>query len=236
MSPSMPEQEVVQHFTHFHPLTVVAEYGEFTCDGCKTHGSGKTYRCACCDYNLHDRCATCPPTLLLCFMHPKHELQLVLKGPEYMCNICHGFVKGLYYRCEACGNFAVHPLCTGLPQHVSHVDHPAHPLELMSHSGGHNTCMVCCGAILQSWRYRCGPCGLDVHMECVNSSASAAKVIRNHPNHGCGHNDGHTNQGQGQVQRHAKRERTVDTLKAIGVGVACNIIASPISDIIKDLF
>lgn len=216
MSPLKPGQKAIQHCIHIHPLTVV-NVGDFICDGCNTHGSGMTYCCANCDYHLHDYCATCPPTIHS-FMHPQHELGLVFNGPEHVCNICHELVEGFYYRCEAC-DFDVHPLCTGLPQHVRHVDHPAHLLEL-SHSEANNTCMVCCRAI-RSWRYKCGPCGLDVHMECINSSPSAAKGIHNQPNQGCehGHDDGNTNQGQGQVRRHTKRRRMLRVLKFIAVEV-----------------
>ncbi|CAN6807716.1 unnamed protein product [Brassica oleracea] len=180
MSSLRPEQHTVHHFTHIHSLTKVDGYGEFTCGGCKTFGFGKTYRCSWCDYNLHEHCATCPPTLFI-FMHPQHELQLVFRGPEQthhekrMCNICDEPAEGLFYQCHPCG-FDVHPLCTQLPQHVIHVPHAAHHLEL-SHWGASSACMVCSGAI-RSWRYKCGPCGLDVHMECVNTSAASVATIQ----------------------------------------------------------
>ncbi|CAH2058876.1 unnamed protein product [Thlaspi arvense] len=144
MSSLRPEQQVVQHFTHIHPLTKVEGLGEFICNGCKTYGCGEAYRCAPCNYDLHEYCATCPPSLLS-FMHPEHELRLVFKGPEQtqqnrrMCDICDELAEGLYYQCEACG-LDVHPLCSQLPQKVSHVPHPAHPLEL-SHAGASNMCM-----------------------------------------------------------------------------------------------
>ncbi|KAG2309281.1 hypothetical protein Bca52824_029029 [Brassica carinata] len=170
----------IKHFTHIHPLTKVDNSGKFKCNGCKTYGIGKSYRCSSCDYDLHEYCAICPPTLLS-FMHPKHKLKLVFKEPAMTnqdrrgCNICHELIEGLNYQCEACG-FDMHPICSQLPQNVTHVPHPAHPLEL-SHQGASNTCNVCHGAI-RSWRYKCDPCRLDVHMECVNSSASAARGIQ----------------------------------------------------------
>ncbi|KAF8089032.1 hypothetical protein N665_0520s0030 [Sinapis alba] len=174
---SFESEKVLQHFTHVHPLTKVDDFGGFICNGCNTYGSEKTYRCASCNYDLHECCATCPPTLH-CFLHPQHELKLVFKEPAKTdqdrrgCNICHELAEGLYYQCEACG-FDMHPLCSQLPQQVSHVAHPPHHLELSDH-GASNMCMVCHGAI-RSWRYKCGPCRLDVHMECVNTSTSATK-------------------------------------------------------------
>ncbi|KAL1210015.1 Protein VACUOLELESS GAMETOPHYTES [Cardamine amara subsp. amara] len=160
MSPS----KQVQHFSYIHPLTVVTGYGDFTCDGCNTHGYGKTYRCAQCDYDLHDYCATCPSTLLS-FKHPQHVLQLVFNVPGHICDICDVSVEGFYYRCKAC-DFDVHPLCTGRPQQSSH------------------------------------------------------------PNHGCGCECGHTNQGQGKVPRRSKRKIMVRILKDITTTVVTNIITS----------
>ncbi|CAA7052229.1 unnamed protein product [Microthlaspi erraticum] len=245
MSSLTQEQHVVQHFTHNHPLTKVDGYGEFTCGACKTYGFGKTYRCAWCDYNLHDQCATCPSTLLS-FMHPQHKLRLVFRRPEHthqnnrrMCDICDEPTEGLYYHCEPCG-FDVHPICTKLPQHVSHVHHSAHPLEL-SHWGASNTCMVCHGAI-RSWRYKCGPCRLDVHMECVDTSASsvAARGIQQrcygqqpyfHPYQPYyNQNQGYTNQGQVQGSSPSIGSRMFGILMALTVGVVCNIIAAPVSE------
>ncbi|CAL9235944.1 unnamed protein product [Arabidopsis halleri] len=225
----MSSSSVVQHFTHIHPLTKVDEYGEFTCGGCKTNGFGKTYRCALCDYDLHDHCAMCPFTLIS-FMHPQHELQLFFNGPELMCNICHRLVEGVYYHCETCG-FDVHPLCTQHHQHVSYVPHPAHLLEL-SQCGASNTCMVCRGAIL-SWRYKCGPCMLDVHVECVNSSApattesqmdlSTSQYLQPYNDECAGiHNDEHTNKGQ--VSGPSKRRRVFRFFKDLTVDVVSSII------------
>ncbi|KAG7569558.1 Protein kinase C-like phorbol ester/diacylglycerol-binding domain [Arabidopsis thaliana x Arabidopsis arenosa] len=263
MSSSRPaEQQVVQHFTHIHPLTKVDGYGEFTCGGCKTYGFGKTYRCTWCDYNLHDHCATCPSTLVS-FMHPQHELRLVFREPEHtqqnkrMCDICDESAEGLYYQCEPCG-FDVHPLCTQLPQHVRHVPHPAHPLEL-SQWGASSICMVCRGAI-RSWRYKCGPCGLDVHMECVNSSASVAateiqqrcfgppqpqyyhsQYYYHQPyyNHGYtnqGQVHGYTNQGQVQESGTSTGRKMFSILMALTVGVVCNIIAGPAVELLNGCF
>ncbi|CAL9235943.1 unnamed protein product [Arabidopsis halleri] len=252
MSSSRQEQQVVQHFTHIHRLTKVDGYGEFTCGGCKTYGFGKTYRCTHCDYNLHDHCATCPSTLSS-FMHPQHKLRLVFKGPAQthqngrMCDICDESAEGLYYQCEPCG-FDVHPLCTQLPQRVRHVPHPAHLLEL-SHWGASNNCIVCRGEI-KSWRYKCGPCRVDVHMECVDSSTSvAATGIQqrgfgqqfefsqyHQPYYNYGYNYGYINQGQVQESGPSTGRRMYKVLMALTVGVACNIIAGPAAQVLMGGF
>ncbi|KAJ4903814.1 Uncharacterized protein Rs2_17765 [Raphanus sativus] len=112
MSPSKAEA-VVQHI---HPLTKVDGVGRYICDGCKTEGSGRSYRCASCNYDLHEYCATCPPTLVS-HLHPQHKLRLV--HDRRGCDICNEATKGLFYQCEPCG-VDVHPLCTQQPQKVSH--------------------------------------------------------------------------------------------------------------------
>ncbi|CAH2058875.1 unnamed protein product [Thlaspi arvense] len=239
---SLGEQQAVQHFIHVHPVTKVEGFGGFKCNGCKTYGFGKTYRCIPCNYDLHEYCATCPPTLLS-FLHPEHELQLVFKGPAQTpqdrrgCNICHELAEGLYYQCEPCG-FEVHPLCSQLPKKVTHVPHRTHPLEL-SHMGASNMCMVCQGAI-RSWRYKCGPCRFDVHMACVNSSASAARSIQqtssgpqacvppsqyHQPchNHVCG--CGHTNQGE-QQSGSSTGQTMFSTLLSLSVECIPDLISS----------
>lgn len=233
MSSSSVEQQVVQHLTHIHPLTKVDEYGVFKCNGCKTNGFGKTYRCAPCHYDLHDHCAICPSTLIS-FMHPQHALQLVLNGPEHICNICHGLVEGFYYHCETC-SFYVHPLCTQHHQLVSYVPHPDHLLEL-SQCGASNTCMVCQGAIL-SWRYKCGPCMLDIHVECLNSSAPAntepqmdlnTSILITNPDNGepeCIHNSDSEDTNESQVPRRSKRRRAFRFLTDLTVNAVYTIIA-----------
>jgi len=168
MAPRTLKRHTVQHFTHIHPLTEFNSIGDFICDGCKTYGSGKTYRCEPCNYDLHEYCATCPLTLPT-FIHPQHELSLVVRKQQSTrqndraCDICDESVEGLFYRCKIC-EFDVHPLCTQLPQHVRHVLHPAHHLEFRP--SGASTCMVCHGPC-QSWRYRCELCRFDIHMECI---------------------------------------------------------------------
>ncbi|CAN7062312.1 unnamed protein product [Brassica rapa subsp. trilocularis] len=113
MSPSKAEE--VAH--HIHPLTKVDGVGRYICDGCETYGFGRTYRCASCNYDLHEYCATCPPTLRSS-LHPQHELRLVHQDGRW-CDICKETTKGMFYQCQPCG-FDVHPLCTQQPQGVSH--------------------------------------------------------------------------------------------------------------------
>ncbi|XP_042055930.1 uncharacterized protein LOC121800424 [Salvia splendens] len=161
----------INHFTHPHPLTAADNNQEFSCDGCKTLGSGKRFCCNACDFDLHDYCATCPRSLSS-FMHP-HPLTLVLRKPasaktarlvDRVCDLCRETVDGLFYRCKEC-EFDVHPLCTQLPEKLNHALHAIHPLILRS-SPAEGLCAVCrrlCGG----WRYGCRACRVDIHLECV---------------------------------------------------------------------
>ncbi|KAL8039322.1 hypothetical protein ABFX02_10G028400 [Erythranthe guttata] len=165
----------IDHFIHpGHPLTPFDGDTEYLCDGCKTvGGAGKRFRCSHsgCDFDLHDYCATCPRQLTS-FMHKPHALALVMrKGQsqrvnERVCDVCKDPVEGLFYRCKDC-EFDVHPLCTQLPEKLQHALHKPHPLTLRS-SPIAGSCAVCrapCGS--STWRYRCGECNFDIHLECI---------------------------------------------------------------------
>ncbi|KAK4797145.1 hypothetical protein SAY86_029471 [Trapa natans] len=167
------------HLSHpYHPLV---EFGspsdtvEFLCDGCKMIGTGKRFRCIMCDFDLHEDCANCPKTLSS-FLHKGHRLSLAIFQPAGLsrrhsdrnCDVCHGRVEGLFYRCdcESC-EFDVHPLCTRLPQNVNHPIHPHHPLTLETlPSGSSDPCAVCHGPCW-GWRYRCSLCPVNVHLHCM---------------------------------------------------------------------
>ncbi|KAA8516383.1 hypothetical protein F0562_016676 [Nyssa sinensis] len=158
----------IEHFTHpGHPLEELHAGTEFLCDGCKTLGTGKRYRCHGCDFDMHEYCGRCPRSLSS-FMHP-HPLTLVVRKMqgtrqnERFCDVCGEFVEGLFYGCKDC-EFDVHPLCTQLPQHLRHALHTIHPLMLQTSSS--SPCAVC-GDMCNFWRYRCGICSFDIHVECV---------------------------------------------------------------------
>ncbi|XP_057808024.1 protein VACUOLELESS GAMETOPHYTES-like [Salvia miltiorrhiza] len=161
----------IDHFTHAHPLAAADDDQEFSCDGCKTIGIGKRFRCKACDFDLHDYCGTCPRSLPS-FMH-HHALTLVLRKPakpgaaravNRVCDVCRESVDGLFYRCKEC-EFDVHPLCTQLPEKLKHALHKVHPLILRSPPAA-GACAVC-RRPCSGWRYGCGACRVDIHLECV---------------------------------------------------------------------
>ncbi|XP_006341197.1 uncharacterized protein [Solanum tuberosum] len=165
-------RNTIQHFTHpKHSLTLFDSNTKYSCDGCKILGIGKRYHCSKCDFDLHEYCGTCPMKLSS-FLHPYHSLKLVNRKPQgerrldRFCNVCCDSIEGLFYRCEVC-EFDVHPLCTQLPETLRHALHQVHPLKLLG-STESGTCVICRGACnASSWRYRCIPCGFDIHIDCV---------------------------------------------------------------------
>jgi hypothetical protein len=64
----------IRHIAHWkHPLVLRDTGGSFRCDGCSCPGVGFHYRCALCDFDLHEFCATCPPAATFAF-HGQHQL------------------------------------------------------------------------------------------------------------------------------------------------------------------
>ncbi|MCL7022956.1 hypothetical protein MKW94_002821 [Papaver nudicaule] len=147
-------------------LGVGYEKGDFVCDACNTLGSGVRYHCRQCNFDLHEECATCPDK----FKPRMGEIRIYQRIPS--CNVCGDQVDVLFYEClygERCC-FFVHPLCTTkLPLEVRHVIDTIHPLTFQSAPFIPNSpCAICRSLVsASSWSYRCDPCGINIHLECV---------------------------------------------------------------------
>ncbi|KAH6806916.1 hypothetical protein C2S51_028024 [Perilla frutescens var. frutescens] len=164
----------INHFTHpRHPLTLDSQshHQSYLCNGCKTLGTGRRFRCIGCNFDLHEYCAACPNTLSL-FMHRNHDLKLMMptdsSGATQVgrrsCAVCADPLIGMFYHCNEC-NFNLHPLCSRFSETLCHPAHSAHPLifEFPSASG---LCRVCQG-FCNRWRYRCPECHFDIHFACM---------------------------------------------------------------------
>ncbi|KAK1424920.1 hypothetical protein QVD17_20261 [Tagetes erecta] len=122
--PSFPQKgsknEAIKHFTHPHNLSLVDinsdTENEVVCSGCKGDGTGFTYNCSICKFDLHITCANLPETV----NRPDHEHVLKLfyscpvQGEEYSvsCDVCYGSVQKdeWGYYCESC-DFGTHLGC-----------------------------------------------------------------------------------------------------------------------------
>lgn len=118
----------IRHKSHVeHPLTLLAspsnkETGKFTCDACFGVGSGFTYNCSTCDYDLHVTCSLLPETVKS--DHHEHELSLIYSSPTsendkeeqpgitFSCGVCENVVPESYwlYYCTDC-KYGTHLSC-----------------------------------------------------------------------------------------------------------------------------
>ncbi|KAF7050105.1 hypothetical protein CFC21_058514 [Triticum aestivum] len=161
----MPKQIV--HDAHKeHPLVFHDDGFRFRCDGCNCYGVGARYRCAACDFDLHELCATCQPTAPFSFHgHGQHPLtfeRTVFPEDPRRCDLCAALIKGMHYRCRPC-DFDVHPICSQLPSAALSPLHPAHLLVLTMAAPA--KCTRCSTDCL--WRYRCVPCEVNLHPRCL---------------------------------------------------------------------
>ncbi|XP_016459592.1 protein VACUOLELESS GAMETOPHYTES-like [Nicotiana tabacum] len=116
----------LDHSSHSsHPLTLLASptYSSrsYTCKACGSVGNGFCFSCACCEFDVHLQCASCPSSLLV-DKHP-HQLELLFGSPfedkniVYSCDVCNVIMKTddwLYY-CAGC-DFMSHLTCTISPE------------------------------------------------------------------------------------------------------------------------
>ncbi|GLJ47677.1 hypothetical protein SUGI_1006910 [Cryptomeria japonica] len=110
-----------------HWLTYVWYPLGFICDGCGEGVQGNGYRCAACNFDLHECCATAPPVLDQSF-HGGNGNWVQLQtlppcGSQMQCSECAHRVSGLGYYCRSssCG-YALHPTCALLPRRHTQVE------------------------------------------------------------------------------------------------------------------
>ncbi|KAI3912526.1 hypothetical protein MKW98_020988 [Papaver atlanticum] len=168
------QKRTLEHFTHPHILTRDAsdqssdQTNDFLCDACNTLGSGARYRCKQCDFDIHENCADCPEYLNT-YIHPNHRLELMWEGSGIRkdfdqlrpCDVCGDQVKGLFYTCSSGAEKRY--------DNVHHVIDKYHPLKFQSAPViADSLCAICRDVVLpSSWSYRCDPCGVNIHLECV---------------------------------------------------------------------
>ncbi|XP_023738828.1 uncharacterized protein LOC111886817 [Lactuca sativa] len=124
-------KQQIQHKSHpEHPLTLLPlapynnENGEFTCNACFSDGTGFTYHCSVCKFDLHIQCVSLPETVTR--SDHEHILKLYyscpVKGEEYTfsCDVCHVDVqkdRWTYY-CESC-DYGTHLGCVDCEECVA---------------------------------------------------------------------------------------------------------------------
>ncbi|KAM0842134.1 hypothetical protein ACQ4PT_058536 [Festuca glaucescens] len=163
----MPKE--ILHDSHkMHPL-VLHRTGSpaYRCNGCGCPGLGSRYRCDVCNFDLHEFCATCPPTTTLSFygQHPLTLEREVFVDDPHTCDLCDRPIQGMHYSCRPC-DFDVHPVCSQLPAATVSPLHPEHLVMLAVATP--TECTLCSTDC--SWGYRCFPCGVNLHPRCLLGS------------------------------------------------------------------
>ncbi|KAK6251079.1 hypothetical protein SCA6_005084 [Theobroma cacao] len=151
---------LIQHFTHWHPLTLVdpknkqEEDQKVCCAICEKLCSDSAYGCQQCSFFLHNSCMTTVPRKINHFFH-RCPL-ILLTYPSYACGGCEKSLSGLTYSCGKC-RFKLDVKCGLLPtieskgaDMIQHCTHP-HPLALLDQNKD----------IGSEVRGRCRACGED---------------------------------------------------------------------------
>lgn len=114
----------IHHPSHPHPLVLLPTpayfTGSFFCDACGRQGTGFSFHCEACEFDLHAPCASFPRTI----SHRAHMHPLVItytnpyNGLPYTCDICKRLgVNQWAYHCAACG-FDAHLNCVFSAQSI----------------------------------------------------------------------------------------------------------------------
>ncbi|XWS49698.1 hypothetical protein CRYUN_Cryun12cG0025500 [Craigia yunnanensis] len=163
------DQGLIQHFTHWHPLTLLnkklEEDRKVFCAICEKLCSDSDYGCLLCNFFLHNSCMTTIPRKINHFFHLCPLI--LLTYPSYVCGGCEQSRSGLTYSCGKC-RFKLDVKCGLLPtveskgaDMIQHFTHP-HPLALRENKEAGIEVRVGC---------RCRACGED----CLDSAFACSR-------------------------------------------------------------
>ncbi|WZZ04711.1 uncharacterized protein LOC106358426 [Brassica napus] len=139
-------KQVITHPSHpSHTLTLlvtpVYDGGYFNCDGCGVNGTGFSYQCSLCDFDIHALCAY-KPLSIVHNSHPQHTLKLAFHSPYgankgFSCDICLKIGKNQWlYRCVPC-EFDSHVGCINA-HHPHLLQHSSSAPTPLAHHAGHH--------------------------------------------------------------------------------------------------
>ncbi|XP_047963779.1 uncharacterized protein LOC125208240 [Salvia hispanica] len=193
--------EMIDHWSHEHPLTLVETREKVYCYGCEElFGIGEqAYGCSTegCDYArlLHEECAAIAREI----RHPSHHPQHILiqhHEPECrVCHICRRTIWSIGYKCSKC-NFQMHLRCAqggGMADAtgdgdddnksrniIHHPSHPGHELKLLRRRCSFK-CDACCTTRKGS-SYTCttDDCQYCIHERCASLPQSFKREDHHH--------------------------------------------------------
>ncbi|XP_047962177.1 uncharacterized protein LOC125207010 [Salvia hispanica] len=193
------EREMVDHWIHEHPLTLVRSRGGEYCYGCLTYyrrgekGYGCSQKCGYAEL-LHEDCAEAPRKIRHA-MHPQHTLtqQFSLFGVEGgRCPICQWYVWGIYYRCTSAEcTILMHSRCAQGSdmmyaaecdkRTIHHPSHPEHQLLFLRRSCSFK-CDACGTTGAKGSSYLCtnDDCEYWIHERCASLPQNIQREEHNH--------------------------------------------------------
>ncbi|KAK6251077.1 hypothetical protein SCA6_005082 [Theobroma cacao] len=172
-------EELIQHFTHWHPLQLVLEKNkeedQVCCLICQKlcSGSATAYGCKQCEFFLHNSCMTSIPRKINHFFHPC-PLILLTSPFIYTCGGCDERGSFLTFSCGRCC-FQLDVKCALLPtvksedaKQIQHFSHQ-HPLALRESINGSEVRCRACEEICSgpTYTFGCSRCSFFFHRSCA---------------------------------------------------------------------
>ncbi|XVE85804.1 hypothetical protein DITRI_Ditri17bG0120800 [Diplodiscus trichospermus] len=171
-------EEVIHHYTHWHPLTIVDQKKDLEvrcriCEKqCSDSSDSSAYGCRKCNFFLHNSCMINIPQQINHFFHP--SCPLILLTTKYdKCISCDEYGSGLVFRCGKC-DFQLDVKCSLLPtieskgadkiQHYAH----QHSLALREIKEFDNEVWcIACGENCTGPCFVCERCEFFLHRQCT---------------------------------------------------------------------
>ncbi|KFK40322.1 hypothetical protein AALP_AA3G359700 [Arabis alpina] len=161
-----------------HPLKSlkcqVPDYADKKCLLCKTRFDEEHHQLHHCDICNFSICRACmknpPPVVVECKTTHEHQLQLLSRRLDFICNACGTQGDRSPYLCLQCG-FMIHRECIGLPR-VININRHDHRISYTSRLGhGEWKCKVCRQDMNEFYgAYTCSKClTFSVHSRCATS-------------------------------------------------------------------
>ncbi|MFS8026744.1 putative chromatin regulator PHD family [Helianthus anomalus] len=172
-----------------HSLTLVPyptyPSNSFYCDSCRIKGTGFSYSCADCEFDLHVQCAYSISGATN--WNGVHNLSIVNLNKEnkVVCSGCEENLIGKGFSCsEPNCDFHLHESRFHLKNEIQHKSHPGHPLKLLPFAPYNNknrefACSACFGNG-RGFTYHCSVCEFDLHVQCVSLPETVKRADHEH--------------------------------------------------------